>query len=100
MEYKLKAYKQFIHDLNKLMAFYKATTYSYEQTESVLMNFKKNKFKFDEETSFGLAIKQPHYFKTKRSSKIDIRKNLAEIVFVRAVSALEVFLVDLIRDAF
>ena len=96
----MKSHQQFTHDLNKLSAFYKATTYSYEQTENLLLNFKKNKFHFDEATDFGLSVKQPNYFKIKRSSKIEIRKNLAEIVFVRAVSALEVFLVDLIRDVF
>lgn len=96
----MKAFQIFNHDINKLVAFYKATIYSYDQTEQVLVFQKINKIPFDETTENGLLIKQPHFFKYKKSGKVEIRKNLCEIVFVRVVSALEVFLVDLVRDAF
>ncbi|MFA6261445.1 MAG: hypothetical protein WC760_08255 [Bacteroidia bacterium] len=96
----MKAFQNFNHDINKLLAFYKATIYSYDQTEQTLVYQKKSKIPFDDPTEGALLIKQPHFFKYKRSGKIEIRKTLSEIVFVRVVSALEVFLIDLVRDAF
>jgi hypothetical protein len=96
----MKAFQIFTHDINKLVAFYKATIYSYDQTEEVLNYRGTNKIPYDITTTDGLLIKQPHFFKYKRSAKIELRKNLCEIVFVRLVSSLEVFLIDLVRDAF
>ncbi len=96
----MKAFQYFINEITKLEAFYRATLYAYDQTEELLIYKKNNKIKFDVKTETGLLIKQPHSFNSKRSGKIELRKNLCEIVFVRVVSALEVFLVDLVRDAF
>jgi len=96
----MKAFANFKHDLNKLSAFYKATIYSYEQTEALLRFRNRNKIKYDEPTETGLLIKQPHYYKIKGSAKKSIRDNLTELIFVRLVSSLEVFLIDLVRDAF
>ena len=97
---RMKAFQNFSYDINKLEAFYRSTIYTYEQTEEILSYQKRNKVQFDVKNETGLLIKQPHSFKAKRKSNIELRKNLCEIVFVRVVSALEVFLVDLVRDAF
>jgi len=93
----MKSYQYFVHELNRLTAFYKATVYSYEQTESLLFSWKSNKLKFDVPIGNGLTVKQPHYYKTKKGARTEVRKNLSEVVFVRVLSSLEVFLVDLIR---
>ncbi|WP_281228295.1 hypothetical protein [Flavobacterium aquiphilum] len=93
----MKAYIQFTHEINRLLAFYKATIYAYEQTDELLWKWRKNKSEFIE---LGLNVKQPTFYKHKKRAKIENRKNLSETVYVRIVSALEVFLVDLIRDIF
>ncbi|MEI6767250.1 MAG: hypothetical protein WCM76_16590 [Bacteroidota bacterium] len=96
----MKSIQVFTHDINKLLAFYNATIYSYDQTEEVL-NFRGiNKIPYDLPTEEGLLIKQPHFFKYNKRAKVELRKNLCEIVFVRLVSALEVFLIDLVRETF
>ena len=96
----MKAFQNFTYNINKLETFYKSTIYAYEQTETLLTYQKKNHIQFDVASDTGLLIKQPHTFKAKRKSNIELRKNLCEIVFVRVVSVLEVFLIDLVRDAF
>lgn len=93
----MKAYSQFLHEINKLTAFYKATLYSFDQTDEVLITWRRNKKEFSD---LGLVLKQPRYYKIKKKSKNENIRNLNEIVFVRLVSALEVYLVDLIRDIF
>lgn len=96
----MKAYNNFIRELGELLSFYRATIYSFEQTEMVLSHWKKGKLKYDEPSETGLTINQPNNYKIKRSNTLKIRKDLRDVVFVRIISALEVFLVDLIRDAF
>jgi len=96
----MKAFQIFDNELSKLVSFYNSTVYSYDQAEQTLLYQQKNKIPFDEPTEAGLLINQPHNIKFNRSGKIELRKYLHEIVFVRAVSALEVFLIDLIRDTF
>ena len=97
---KLKAYSAFRRELRELKTFHDSTLYSYEEVESIINFWKKNNLKFNNETDFGHSVKRPENFLIKRSSKIRRRKNLNEIVFVRMISVLEVFLVDLVKDAF
>jgi hypothetical protein len=96
----MKALQNLSQELYRLTAFHKATVYSYEQAELTINYKKKIKIPFDTETPEGLLVRNPVYFKITRSSKIEIRKNLNELVFVRLISALEVFLVDVVRDIF
>lgn len=96
----MKAFANFDHEINKLIAFYKATVYSYDQAELSIKFKKKAKIPYDTETADGLIVKTPTYFKIKRNAKQEIRKNLNELLFVRIISALEVFLVDIVRDIF
>lgn len=96
----MKAYQNFIRELKELDTFHKSTLYAYDETEGLLYFWRKNKWKFGEENPLGHQVEKPVLFGTKRSKKIQRRKNLNEIVFVRLISALEVFLVDLVRDAF
>lgn len=96
----MKAQQYFKNEINRLTTFYKATNYSYEQIEAILNSWKKNHYKFDVPNETGLIVNQSHFYKTKHNFKAEIKKNLLEIIFVRVLSALEVFFVDLIRDAF
>lgn len=96
----MRAFTIFKHDLDKLLSFYRATIYAYEQTDEILVFRKANRIRFDERTESGLLIRQPHFFKTKHGAQVTIRMTLREVIFTRVVSALEVFLIDLIRDAF
>lgn len=97
----LKSFSNFTHDLNKLTSFYKATLYAYEQTELTLAYKKRKKIAFNLDNKEEIKILPPTNFKAgKRVAKVEIRKNLNEVTFVRIISALEVFLVDLIRDVF
>lgn len=96
----MKAYQNFKREIEKLETFHKSTLYAYEETESLLHIWYKNKWKFNVENEIGFKVEKPELFGTKRSRKTQRRKNLNEIVFVRLISALEVFLVDLVRDAF
>lgn len=96
----MKAYIQFTNEINKLIAFYKTTVYAYEQTELSILYKKKAKIPYDTETGDGFKILTPTYFKIKQNAKRETRQNLNEILYVRIISALEVFLVDIIRDIF
>lgn len=96
----MKAFNNFSRELKELIEFHKLTLYAYEETESILWFWRKNKLSFNKPSEFNHTVIQPKYFATKRSKKRIRRKSLNEIVFVRLISALEVFLVDLVRDAF
>ncbi|MGC4129754.1 MAG: hypothetical protein QM564_09400 [Bergeyella sp.] len=96
----IKSYPHFIQELNNLTAFYKATLYSYEQTENLINYYKRNKIQFDTTNELNFEVKYPHNYKIKKSSKNERRKNLNELIFVRVISALEVFLIDLVKDSF
>ena len=96
----MKAYFNFIRELNELEKFHKSTLYAYEQTEHLLHFWRQKKWEFDITTEIGLNVNYPEVYGTKKSRKTSRRKELNEIVFVRLISALEVFLIDLVRDAF
>jgi hypothetical protein len=96
----MKAFAHFTNEINKLIAFYKATVYAYDQAELSILYKKKAKIPYDTETADGFKILTPNYFKIKRNAKRETRQNLNEILYVRIISALEVFLIDIIRDIF
>lgn len=96
----MKAHLHFKQEIFKLKSFYSSTSYSYDQTDAIIKNYKANRIEFNVPNETGLSIKQPHFYKTKHTFQVELRKKLLEIIFVRLVSALEVYLVDLIRDAF
>lgn len=56
--------------------------------------------KFAQETEFGLTVDKPNPFSVKKRARTTRRNIILEIIYVRIVSALEVLLVDLIRDIF
>lgn len=96
----MKAFNNFSRELKELVEFHKLTLYAYDETESLLCFWRKNKLSFNKPSEFGHTVIQPKHFATKRSKKKRRRKSLNEIIFVRLISALEVFLVDIVRDAF
>lgn len=93
----MKSHHQFLHEINKLYAFYIVTLYSYEQTDNLFSMWRVDRTSFEK---VGLDLKPPILYKNKKRAKLENKKNLSEIIFVRIVSALEVFLVDIIRDVF
>lgn len=93
----MKSHQQFLHELNKLNAFYEVTLYSYEQTDNLFSMWRIDKSSFEK---VGLDLKASPFYKKKPRAKLENKKNLSEIIFVRVVSALEVFMVDIIRDVF
>lgn len=93
----MSSYLQFNRELHVLARFYKATLYSYEQTDYLLFKCRKEK---ESMAILGFTDKPPSYYKIKGSGISENQKNLFEITFVRFVSALEVFLVDQVRDVF
>lgn len=84
-----------------MLAFHASSLYSYEQTEGLLKAMKAYKKVHGQAFQIeGFDFHAPHQFKVSKGGGIERRKSLSEIVFVRLVSALEVFLIDLVRDAF
>lgn len=100
MKRNLKSYTNFLNELLVLERFYFATKYSYEETENVINFIRNNKLKFAKETDFGLTVGKPNPFSVKKRARTTRRNIILEIIYVRIVSALEVLLVDLIRDVF
>lgn len=93
----MSSFTQFTKELHILNKFYKATLFSYEQTDLLLYKCRKEKTLMNE---IGFTQKVPSYYKIKGSGISENQKNLSEIIFVRFVSALEVYLVDQVRDVF
>ncbi|AWX46178.1 hypothetical protein HME9304_03210 [Flagellimonas maritima] len=100
MKRNLKSYTNFLNELLVLERFYFATKYAYEETENVINFIRNNKLKFAKETDFGLTVGKPNPFSVKKRARTTRRNIILEIIYVRIVSALEVLLVDLIRDVF
>ena len=96
----MKAYSNFLNELLVLERFFFGTKYSFEETENLIAFIRANKLKFAQETDFGLTVSKPNPFSIKKRAKTTRRNIVLELIYVRIVSALEVFLVDLIRDIF
>ena len=97
---KLKSHNKFTRELTQLEVFRESTLYAFNETEKLLNHWKTNKFSFDIKNDFDYKLNRPKAFNLKQSAKDKRRSSLNNMVFVRVISALEVFLVDLIKDAF
>ena len=97
---KLSSHNNFLKEIDHIYVFWESTSYAYKQTENILEFWKSKKNEFDSITEFGLTVQQPKAFNLKRKAKEKRRDNLNSLLFVRLISSLEVFLVDLIKDAF
>jgi|WetSurMetagenome_2_1015567.scaffolds.fasta_scaffold00675_12 hypothetical protein len=96
----MKAYSTFTQELNELLKFYKTTSFTYDQTDSLFKIKKGDKLKIEELLGTNIIATPPFKIRLKKNSKNEIRKNLCELVFIRLVSALEIFFIDLIKDVF
>lgn len=96
-EKRMKAYQKFKAEINNTKTYYKSTLYSYEQTEDLIRFYNKNKEEFK---PLEFELNSPKNFKINTKSRVLYRKNLNETTFIKTISILEVFLVDLIRDIF
>jgi hypothetical protein len=97
---KLKAHTRFHINIAKIEVFRVSTVYAFNETESLLEYWKENKFKYEVSTYFNHTVNKPSAFSLKQSAKDRRIENMNNMIFVRIISTLEVFLVDLIRDAF
>lgn len=94
----MRTHQQFISELNTLINFYRSSLYAYDQTDYFLYQWRKKK---DDLIEIDIEVNPPTFYKSKVKGVVsENQKNLAEIVFVRFVSALEVFLIDQIREIF
>lgn len=94
----MTSFDQFNKELTKLEIFYKSSLYAYDQTDLLLYHWRKNHEKLKE---IDIDINRPTFYKSKEKGIVSQnQKNLAEIIFVRCVSALEVFLVEQVREIF
>ncbi len=95
----MTAFANFNQELKRLREFYQATIYAYNQTDYFLMLKRKHT---DDLTNLEIKIeKQPNYYRIKKQSVISANeKNLSEIVFIRVISGLEVYMKDSILEIF
>lgn len=95
----MTAFVNFNQELKRLKDFYQATIFAYNQTDYFLMLKKKHVEDF---TNLEISIeKQPTYYRHRKPSVIGINeKNLSEIVFIRVISGLEVYMKDSILEIF
>lgn len=95
----MTAFANFNQELKRLREFYQATIYAYNQTDYFLMLKRKHT-----EDLMNLEIKieqQPNFYRIKKPSAISANeKNLSEIVFIRVISGLEVYMKNSILEIF
>ncbi|MFT7036436.1 MAG: hypothetical protein ACJA2S_004965 [Cyclobacteriaceae bacterium] len=97
---KLNSHNNFLKDIEDILIFWKSTSYAFQQTEDLLQFWKSQKLEYDKITDFGHLVSQPKAFNLRKRAKDKRRENLNSMLFVRIISSLEVFLVDLLKDAF
>lgn len=95
----MTAHQNFTKEVRRLRAFYNSTIYAYDQTDHFLALKRKKKSELE---NLEIAIeRQPNFYQSKKNSAENPNhKNLREIVFVRIISALEVYMKDSILDVF
>lgn len=95
----MTAFANFNQELKRLREFYQATIYAYNQTDYFLMLKRKHT---EDLTNLEIKIeKQPNFYRIKKPTAISANaKNLSEIVFIRVISGLEVYMKDSILEIF
>ena len=95
----MTAFANFNKELKRLREFYQATIYAYNQTDYFLMLKKKHS---KDLMNLDVKIeKQPNFYRKKKSNTTSANeKNLSEIIFIRVISALEVYMKDSILEIF
>jgi len=96
---KLRAYRLFEMEMKELIKFLNSTKYAFNKVGS-LINFAKNKDHKKYFENNGFDTKPSGICRFKRNSVLILEKTLNQQTLVRAISALEIFLVDLFRDVF
>jgi hypothetical protein len=91
----MNAYRIFEKEINELTLFYHSTIYSFNQTDEIIKSYDKIK-----DNSDFVVIQPPSFYKNKNSFKQDLRFFLREILFIRLISALEVYLIDNVKNIF
>lgn len=98
----MKAYNFFIKELIKLKKLYISSVFAFEQTDEVLIYRQKNKLCTKDylKDENELRILSLNKFIPREGFKELLSNDLRELIFIRIISALEVFLVDTVRDIF
>lgn len=97
---KLSSHNNFLKEITKIEVFWESTTYAFNETEKLLKLWKSKKLEYDVNSEFDHIVSQPKAFNLKKRAEDKRRENLNSMLFVRIISTLEVFLVDLLKDAF
>lgn len=96
----MKAFSTFSSKLDNLLFFYKMTLQAYDLSDKIRRTKKSDRHKI-EELLKGVIITDPQLkFPMRTDTKHELRNSLRELVFVRLITALEIFFIDLIKDAF
>ncbi|NTW50040.1 MAG: hypothetical protein HGB19_09980 [Chlorobiales bacterium] len=96
---KLRAYRIFLSEMKELITFHDSTKYAFKKVKD-LKWFLKNKEhrKYLEDNGFDVAPSGVCSFE--KDSVLKLEKTLNQQVLIRAISVLEIFLVDVFRDVF
>lgn len=102
----MKTYNQFKLELSRLRRLYFAAVFSFKQTSSVISTKLRNKgiggsselyFEGREDEKYVIS---KSIFELRGRLKVQLPKYLRELIFIRVISALEVFLIDSIKEIF
>lgn len=95
----LNAFKVFNKEINELIKLYKASKYAYINTKNALDIISTHE-SGRRLSDVGLNIEFSLDFENSDLFLQNLERDLCELIFVRAISALEVFFVDTLRDIF
>ena len=97
----MNSYQIWKRELQGLTQFLEGTLFAYDQTEEVLRYMSRRHRSSPQATgTHDLVLLTPVRYKSGNTFHCDIRRHLRELLFIRIVSALEVYLVDTVRDTF
>ena len=96
---KLRSYRVFLLEIKELTKFLNSTKYAFSKTEA-FRKFIKNIAHKNYLENNGFDTKPSGICSFNRNSVLSLGKTLNQQTFVRAISALEIFLIDIFRDVF
>ena len=96
---KLTSYRIFEFEIKELIKFYGSTKYAFAKAKAIKYLIRDQKHKqYLEENGFDTSPSGVCSFK--KNSVLNLEKTLNQQTLVRAISALEIFLIDIFRDIF
>lgn len=96
----MKAFSTFSSKLDKLLFFYQMTLRAYDLSDGIQKIKKSERQNIEELLNIQIYSDPLVKLPIRIDIKHELRNNLRELVFVRLITALEIFFIDLIKDAF